>query len=496
MAKAWASEFNNQLKPITDEQKEFHRKKSERFLFVEDKDGNCTCPICGERLKLGKTTHKQGVECPSCKEKLMVQHTWRASKSLELIKWMAIPQVINEHVVCLRYVLAHQYGANPMKVYEAARMYIDEFHVDPEYYCKSEHGWSRGKNPYFRPDNMMCHNRFECLYANMYTKNLFEELDKMDCFKYYSSKNEYDNTRIPSQLMYMVHSARLNEKLHKVGMNGLADEHMHYFLNHGDRCYRQNYRASSLIDMLKLDKPRYNTLKACPTVSMLFFLQENKGINLDNLKMVDYSISNFKTINDIVYKTSLSFKKVFEYTKDLNLWEYKHYLGLLETLGYDIKDKYYILPKDFRKADKKISDEYNARLVEEQRKRDEERMKKLSEKDGLIKKISDGLKKMPNLAEFLNGSNGLLVYIPESAKDLIEEGRSQHNCVGTYIDRIAEGKTLVFFVRRLNDPTAPFVDFEYCNGEVVQCRYDHNENVEDTEIIDFVNRFAEVLRAA
>ena len=106
---------------------------------------------------------------------------------------------------------------------------------------------------------------------------------------------------------------------------------------------------------------------------------------------------------------------------------------------------------------------------------------------------------MEGLQEFLNGSNGLLVYVPESSEDLIAEGKSMNNCVGTYVDRIAEGKTFVFFVRRLDDPTAPFVDFEYCNGEVIQCRYDHNETAtEDTEqgakIISFVDAFANKLR--
>ena len=112
----------------------------------------------------------------------------------------------------------------------------------------------------------------------------------------------------------------------------------------------------------------------------------------------------------------------------------------------------------------------------------------------LIKKISNGLRKTDDLQEFLQGSNGLLVYVPESAEDLLKEGRHLHNCIGTYIDRIAEGKTLVFFVRRLNDINAPFVAFEYCNGEVVQCRYDKNEAVKDDKIINFVDAFAERLR--
>ena len=101
---------------------------------------------------------------------------------------------------------------------------------------------------------------------------------------------------------------------------------------------------------------------------------------------------------------------------------------------------------------------------------------------------------MPDLQEFLSGSDGLLVYVPESTKDLVKESKALHNCLGTYAERIANGKTLVFFVRRLNDPTAPFVAFEYVNGDVVQCRADNNQNVNDDKIVSFVDAFAERLR--
>jgi hypothetical protein len=106
---------------------------------------------------------------------------------------------------------------------------------------------------------------------------------------------------------------------------------------------------------------------------------------------------------------------------------------------------------------------------------------------------------MPDLQEFLGKSKGLLVYVPESARDLVTEGRLLHNCIGNYVDRVAEKKTLVFFVRKLDAPQAPFVAFEYANGEVLQCRYDNNRAVKgDTEegakILNFVEAFAQKLR--
>ena len=61
------------------------------------------------------------------------------------------------------------------------------------------------------------------------------------------------------------------------------------------------------------------------------------------------------------------------------------------------------------------------------------------------------------------------------------------------MDRYAEGKTLIFFVRRIEDPTAPYIAMEYCHGRVVQCRYNYNKRVEDEKIIGFTNALAEAL---
>ena len=488
--KAWAEQFNKKLKPITEAQKQFHRKNSERFLFVEDKDGNCTCPKCNTRLHLGKTKHKSEVDCPSCANKLIVQHLWRASKCLEVINWMVIPKVVDKHVVCLRYILAHQDYCNPMKVYEAARLYVSDKYVEPEYYClQYDRKWARGKYPYFRINTHIVPNKFECWYADMYKKNLFRELDKLECFKYFSSKNSYDNTRIPSQIIYMVHAADLNEKLLKIGMKNIVEDHGDYFRRHGDRCIKYNKKETSLKKMIGLDQPRFNVLRQFPSLDLMFWLQGHEKVNCKHLIEAKGDTYRYDYVNEMAPKLGVSFSKLNKYMENINIAEHRHYLESLEKLKYNIKDEYYSMPKNFREADEKIADEYMEKF-------DKAAYKRIKKNDKLIKKISDAIRKMPNLKKFLNGSNGLLIYVPESSRDLRVEGRENHNCIGTYADRIAEKKTLVFFVRRLNDPTAPFVDFEYHNGDVVQCRGSHNEDCKDTKVLDFVHRFAEAFKAA
>ena len=489
--KAWAMELNKKLKPITEAQKEYHRKHSEKYLFINNVLGNTICPVCGSHLALGKTKHKQDIECPNCKTKLNVQHTWRMSKHLEVINWMVIPKTINDHVLCLRYILAYQYRNEPMKIIESARMFIDEYRVEPEYYCYSyyEKSWHKGKGKYFSIPCYMIPNKFFCMYANEYPRNFFKEINKLDCFKYYPAEIEYDKRSMVSQLVYMIRSARVNEKLSKVGMEHLVKQHRHYFMYNNDRCYPLNYKATTLINMLKLDKPRFNLLREFPREDVLFYLQKHSDVNVDHLREVKADAVRYEHIKLMSNKISVSFTKLNNYLTNINIYEYKHYIENLEKLGYNIKDTYYSLPKDFRAADDKITEEYMMKF-------EADKYAKKKKNDVLIKKISDGLRKMDSLKEFLNGSNGLLVYVPESSADLISEGRNLHNCIGTYVERIAEGKTLVFFVRKLDNPTAPFVAFEYKDGKVIQCRYDHNVAVDDDNIIDFVKRFTTALNAA
>ena len=486
MTKAWAMNYNN-LKPITETQKKHHAQQSARWIFVHDKTGNATCTRCGKEINVGHTKHKSELVCPNCTNKLIVQHEWRMSQKIEVINWMVVPKVINDHTLCLRYVLAYQSANKPMYVTEKARMFIDEKRVEPEYYCLGVNGWEKGKSPYFRRDCMITPNRFFCMYADIYPRRFHEEIDKLDCFKHYSSRIEYDPTRMPSQMIYHIHSAKLNEKLTKVGLDCIVKEHLDYFLGHYDRVYPMNYKATDLISMLKLDKPRFNLLREFPSRRFMFYLQSNKNVDVNKLRAVKGDVSKYEYVDSMAKTIGVSFTKLNKYLENVNYNEHRHYLLNLQTLGYNIKDTYYSLPKDFDEADERITDEYLKKF-------DKQGYNAKRKNNRLIKKISDGIRKLPNLKEFLDGSRGLLVYVPESSQDLEKEGREMHCCLGTYPQRVAEGKTLIFFVRKLDNPTAPFVAFEYCNGDVVQCRYERNEEVKDTEIIKFVNDFSAMLR--
>ena len=102
---------------------------------------------------------------------------------------------------------------------------------------------------------------------------------------------------------------------------------------------------------------------------------------------------------------------------------------------------------------------------------------------------------LPEIKELCGNSKGLLVYVPESAKDLYEEGQKLHNCLSTYTNRVASQQTLIFYIRKLESPNEPFVAMEMSyQGVIHQIRYDHNKEVDDNNIIDFAQKVAEIVK--
>jgi hypothetical protein len=74
------------------------------------------------------------------------------------------------------------------------------------------------------------------------------------------------------------------------------------------------------------------------------------------------------------------------------------------------------------------------------------------------------------------------IVIPGSSFDIIKEGQQQRNCVGSYVRNVAEGKSIVFFIRERESIDESLVTAEYRNGILSQCYYAANRYVpEDAE---------------
>lgn len=113
------------------------------------------------------------------------------------------------------------------------------------------------------------------------------------------------------------------------------------------------------------------------------------------------------------------------------------------------------------------------------------------------------LHKMAERYEWLGefSCNGMGVVIFETPEDFATEGEVQHNCVNRYgyLDKMANGGTLICGVRKLDDIDTPFITCEVrlnCAGKpvcVTQFYEAYNECPKEPEVREFLSEFAEFI---
>lgn len=70
------------------------------------------------------------------------------------------------------------------------------------------------------------------------------------------------------------------------------------------------------------------------------------------------------------------------------------------------------------------------------------------------------------LARYAFQWRGLLIRPAASQKELVEEGDALHHCVGTYAKDHANGKTAIFFVRRVKESGNSYFTLELDEGKL------------------------------
>lgn len=81
--------------------------------------------------------------------------------------------------------------------------------------------------------------------------------------------------------------------------------------------------------------------------------------------------------------------------------------------------------------------------------------------------------------------------IPKTKKELFKEGKRMHHCVGTYVESMANGRSIIFFLRKQNDIDNSYVTIEYSpyDNAIKQVKAKYNEHAKD-DVIEFVKKWA------
>lgn len=135
-----------------------------------------------------------------------------------------------------------------------------------------------------------------------------------------------------------------------------------------------------------------------------------------------------------------------------NLMFYKDYTETIKLLRRPMTDKATLFPDDLKKAHDETARDY-----------------KVKESEYLNKSIKKRIREVNAAWGYRN--NELMMIAPENAKEFVDEGTANGNCVAGYAKRHASGETTIVFIRKANEPKTPYFTAEIDkHGIIVQCR--------------------------
>ena len=159
-------------------------------------------------------------------------------------------------------------------------------------------------------------------------------------------------------------------------------------------------------------------------------------------------------------------------SKDESARIYRDYLQECEQLHLDLHDKEILFPKDLTAAHNRTMEQVKF----ERNKADQEKFQKAVEK----------------LEKFAWSEGEFFIRPAREQMELTAEGKALHHCVGGYIRDMAEGKTAIFFLRKVSEPDKPFYTLELQKKRVIQCRTEHNASYDrKPDVKKFVDMWME-----
>lgn len=466
------------------------------FFYDRARGGRASgkCSSCGREVTLIGVRHNATIVCPRCGNKIIAKARGRRG-------WLedrSTAQVIqkagrNELVVRILKAYCYYEGDTPkISVYENARQFIQvdqsgAIQRDPYYYSDSAKQWKQGVRPSFFPYQY----NFEaddC--GHVYCRNLSRALVGTP-WQYCSIQAFYEYFREPMQAAPFL-AAQLEhpklEHLVKVGFYNLAS----------DVAYRGNY------DQI-LDESQNRTHRILGVGAEDVVFLRNLDVDMKILKIfqgycqhslkdrqrllvwqlgrkierdVDPALEHMTAHKFMRYLDSqysfLQFRLTqykaqrYHSMQDL-VTEYRDYLDMCEKQRYDMTNSFVLYPRDLQKAHDKLAHRIQLK-ADAQLRRD----------------FKVAYQRIMGQLDF--ELDGMRIVCPATPEDIVAEGQALHHCVGGYVDRVAQQKTMILFLRRCEDLSKPFYTVEVCHGRAVQVRGMQNAGM-TPEVQRFMDRW-------
>lgn len=451
--------------------------------------GHAYCTACRHEVRIAAAKHNTSGLCPRCKKKITFKCRGRRGRIFDR-ETVQVLQKAEGNGLVLRIIKVYRSFAdsdipNHFEIWENARQFITlsssgQCSVDAYYYhYKAGYDltpWCNGYRPVF---DRWKYNFTADMSGVLYQRNLSDTLK--DTPWAYSQLEAFSGiasfSGVATFLSAYIKRPKI-EHLIKMKLYRLVSG-----IIYGGYSYSAlqaiNFNGENMRAILGIDRPYFPLLRELnPSIDQLHLirqlLQADHKPSTEQIKwFIASKISNADAAKELLAHMSVhklqryveqqfapedetALKRVDYYKMNTLITDYHDYLCMCKELQYDVKNSFILFPRELKAAHDSV-----AKTLKD---------KRTAEHEKAIAGSFDEWQK-----RYQYQSKELMMIPPHSAKEIVDEGAALHHCVRLYVKNVAEKKSVILFVRSVDEPDKSLCTVEVKDGQVTQARGFDNE---------------------
>lgn len=469
-----------------------HREVMPQYIFYDYQrkaPGHAYCTACRHEVRIAAAKHNTSGLCPRCKKKITFKCRGRRGRIFDR-ETVQVLQKAEGNGLVLRIIKVYRSFAdsdipNHFEIWENARQFITlsssgQCSVDAYYYhYKAGYDltpWCNGYRPVF---DRWKYNFTADMSGVLYQRNLSDTLK--DTPWAYSQLEAFSGiasfSGVATFLSAYIKRPKI-EHLIKMKLYRLVSG-----IIYGGYSYSAlqaiNFNGENMRAILGIDRPYFPLLRELnPSIDQLHLirqlLQADHKPSTEQIKwFIASKISNADAAKELLAHMSVhklqryveqqfapedeaALKRVDYYKMNTLITDYHDYLCMCKELQYDVKNSFILFPRELKAAHDSV-----AKTLKD---------KRTAEHEKAIAGSFDEWQK-----RYKYQGKELMMIPPHSAKEIVDEGAALHHCVRLYVKNVAEKKSVILFVRSVDEPDKSLCTVEVKDGQVTQARGFDNE---------------------
>lgn len=469
-----------------------HREVMPQYIFYDYQrkaPGHAYCTACRHEVRIAAAKHNTSGLCPRCKKNITFKCRGRRGRIFDR-ETVQVLQKAEGNGLVLRIIKVYRSFAdsdipNHFEIWENARQFITlsssgQCSVDAYYYhYKAGYDltpWCNGYRPVF---DRWKYNFTADMSGVLYQRNLSDTLK--DTPWAYSQLEAFSGiasfSGVATFLSAYIKRPKI-EHLIKMKLYRLVSG-----IIYGGYSYSAlqaiNFNGENMRAILGIDRPYFPLLRELnPSIDQLHLirqlLQADHKPSTEQIKwFIASKISNADAAKELLAHMSVhklqryveqqfapedeaALKRVDYYKMNTLITDYHDYLCMCKELQYDVKNSFILFPRELKAAHDSV-----AKTLKD---------KRTAEHEKAIAGSFDEWQK-----RYQYQSKELMMIPPHSAKEIVDEGAALHHCVRLYVKNVAEKKSVILFVRSVDEPDKSLCTVEVKDGQVTQARGFDNE---------------------